>query len=146
MFTLAESDVWIPVQRGLYTMKRGKEPKIAVFQNPELETKVDVVMQGFQPHYRNKLLAMPLFQAGVIVDYVLAMKTEFNPRPSTVKNPLTFLMHLSKFRKYKTFREMTREDVLAYLDAIHKEKYVPEDSPIADIFYRYNANSCVWKR
>lgn len=103
-------------------MKRRKEPKVAVFQTTELEARIIAATQGFQPHYRNKLLAMPSSQAGVIVDYILAMKTEFNPKHSTVQNLLTFLMHISKFHKNKDFAEMTREDVLSYLDSYRKSE------------------------
>lgn len=116
-------------------MKRRKEPKVAVFQASELETKIDAITHGFQPHYKNKLLALPPSQAGVIVDYILAMKTEFNPKPSTVKNLLTFLMHLSGFHKHKAFKEITREDVLAYLDSYRKSE---ESDPLHQWIGSYN--------
>ncbi len=105
-------------------MKHRKEPKVAVFQGTELEAKIETITHGFQPHYRNKLLAMSPSQAGIIVDYILAMKTEFNPKPSTVKNLLTFLIHISGFHKHKAFKEMNREDIPSYLDSYRKSEEV----------------------
>jgi hypothetical protein len=53
-----------------------------------------------------------------ICDYVIAMKTEVNPRPSYKKNTIQFLSELSRAVGIeKKFIDMTRDDILCYLDS-----------------------------
>ena len=54
-------------------------------------------------------------------DYVIAMKREINPRLSYKKSTIQFLAELSKaVGVTKKFIDMTRDDVLCYLDECRK--------------------------
>ena len=56
-----------------------------------------------------------------ICDYILAMKREINPRLSHKKNTIQFLSELSRaVGKERKFIDMTRADVLCYLDNCRK--------------------------
>lgn len=59
-----------------------------------------------------------------ICDYIIAMKREINPRYNYVRYTIQFLSELSRIvGTNKKFINMTREDVLSYLDKSRK----PED-------------------
>jgi uncharacterized protein YihD (DUF1040 family) len=56
-----------------------------------------------------------------ICDYVIAMKREVNPRLSYKKNTIQFLSELSRAVGIeKKFIDMTRDDILCYLDNCRK--------------------------
>lgn len=60
-----------------------------------------------------------------IADFILSLKTEINPSNNHIKNNIMMLTSLSHFHKnIKSFKEMTREDVLAFLDGVHKSESV----------------------
>ena len=52
------------------------------------------------------------------------MNAEVNPVLANKQNQTQILCYLSEFRKQKPFTNMTREDILSYLDSLRK----PEDS------------------
>lgn len=59
--------------------------------------------------------------AAVIVEYIIAMKREVNPRLNYIKYTIQFLSELSKIIGIgKNFIHMTRDDVLCYLDKCRK--------------------------
>jgi hypothetical protein len=59
-----------------------------------------------------------------IADYILAQKVEVNLANTYRANIITTLITLSKFLDNKPFQNMTREDILTYLDNLPK----PESS------------------
>jgi hypothetical protein len=61
----------------------------------------------------------------LVAEYIVAMKREVNPRPSYIQNTIQFLVQLSRFIGIgKNFVDMTRDDILCYLDKCRK----PENS------------------
>lgn len=57
----------------------------------------------------------------VIVEYVITAKREINPQTKYRRTIIQALVELSKFHSNKkNFREMTREDILLYLDSFRK--------------------------
>jgi hypothetical protein len=57
----------------------------------------------------------------IVCNYTIAMKREINPRLSYIKYTIEFLAELSKSVGIeKRFEDMTREDVLSYLDSCRK--------------------------
>jgi hypothetical protein len=57
-----------------------------------------------------------------IVEYLLAMKIETNISDSYRMNTINTLSLFSKFSKNKPFTQMSREDVLLYLDSSRKDE------------------------
>jgi integrase len=74
-------------------------------------------------------------------EYIIAMKREVNPRLSTIKNAIQFLSELSKFVHIeKRFEDMTRDDVLLFLDSIRKPE---NDDPLHKWIGTYNTKRIV---
>jgi integrase/recombinase XerD len=73
--------------------------------------------------------------AVTIVDYILAMKVETNPSTDHRRGVITTLKLLSQFLDDKPFREMTRNDVLSFLESKRKSETV---DPIHKWITTYN--------
>jgi hypothetical protein len=71
-----------------------------------------------------------------ICDYIIAMKREVNPRLSYIKYTIQFLAELSKIVGIeKKFIDMTKDDVLLYLDSCRKPE---NDDPLHKWIGTYN--------
>jgi hypothetical protein len=70
---------------------------------------------------RLKALARISFKnASTICDHILAEQTEQNIKPSTAESEVKLLIWVSRYLNHKPFKEMTKQDVLAYLNSIRK--------------------------
>src|SRR3954451_20994169 len=94
-----------------------------------LEKKITLATEGFT--ITNKFCELVLRDrnrtckenALTISEYIIAMKREINPRLSTIKNAIQSLSELSKSVGIeKQFEDMTREDILFYLDSNRKSE------------------------
>jgi hypothetical protein len=91
-----------------------------------LDRKISIVTEGFTTgrfcelvlRDRNRLSKE---NALTVCDYIIAMKTEINPRLNTIRTTVQFLSELSKAAGIeKKFVDMTRDDILSYLDKCRK--------------------------
>ena len=94
-----------------------------------LERKIVLATEGFTSRFSESILRdrNRLYQdnALVVAEYIIAMKREVNPRPNYVQYTIQFLAELSRLIDIgKKFIDMTREDILCYLDKCRK----PENS------------------
>jgi integrase len=94
-----------------------------------LERKIILATEGFTSRFSESILRdrNRLYQekALVVAEYILAMKREVNPRPNYIQYTIQFLAELSRLIDIgKKFIDMTREDILCYLDKCRK----PENS------------------
>ena len=79
-----------------------------------------------------------------VSDYIIAMKREINPRPDYKKYTIQFLAELSKTTGIaKEFIEMTRDDVLCYLDKCRKQE---NEHPLHKWIGSYNTKLVVLSR
>jgi integrase/recombinase XerD len=87
-------------------------------QQPSTDDKVlEAAILGLDP-YPVRLVQRPSKQNALIISkYILAMNAEVNPSSSHKESQLKTLCFLSDFHKQKPFSEMTRDDVLKYLDS-----------------------------
>jgi hypothetical protein len=91
-----------------------------------LERKISIATEGFTTQKFCELLLkdrnrLSKENALTICDYIIAMKREVNPRLSYKKNTIQFTAELSKAVGIeKNFVDMTRDDVLCYLDNCRK--------------------------
>jgi integrase len=70
---------------------------------------------------RLKAVARISFQnASTIYDYILAEQTERNIKPSTAESKVKLLIWVSRYLEHKPFEEMTKKDILGYLNSIRK--------------------------
>jgi hypothetical protein len=95
-------------------------------ENELLEKKINMATEGFG---RTKLCELILRDrnrlsqenALTVSDYIIAMKREVNPRLTYKKSTLQIIVELSKtIGIEKKFVDMTRDDVLSYLDRCRK--------------------------
>jgi integrase len=93
-----------------------------------LDRKISLATEGFTTHRycelvlkdRSRLLKE---NALIICEYVIAMKREINPRLSYKKNTIQVLSDLSRtVGIQKKFIDMTRDDILLYLDKYRKSE------------------------
>ncbi len=56
----------------------------------------------------------------ILHDYIVAQKNEQNIKESTVEGIIKKLVWLSSYLGHKSFSEMTKEDILKYLNSIRK--------------------------
>ncbi|MFL6326430.1 MAG: hypothetical protein ACJ71I_02995 [Nitrososphaeraceae archaeon] len=80
-----------------------------------------------------------------ISEYVLSMKREINPSPNTIRTTIQFLYELSKSlgNIEKRFEDMTRNDVLLYLDSYRKSD---SEDPLHKWIGSYNTKLIILMR
>jgi hypothetical protein len=88
-----------------------------------LEKKIILATEGFMTKFSESTLRGKLSKenALAVADYIIAMKREINPRLNYIKSTIQFLSELSRFIGVeKHFVDMTRDDILSYLDKCRK--------------------------
>ena len=91
-----------------------------------LQRKIALATEGFATiKYPEKVLRdrnrLSQENALTIAEYIISMKREANPRLSYIRDTIQFLSELSKSAGIeKPFKDMTREDILSYLDEYRK--------------------------
>jgi hypothetical protein len=92
----------------------------------ELDRKITLAIEGFTTNKFCELVLrdrsrLSKENALIVCDYIIAMKREINPRLNTIRTTIQFLTELSKsVGMEKRFEDMTRDDVLLYLEPIPK--------------------------
>jgi hypothetical protein len=84
------------------------------------DRKLSLLTSGLDPYYSRTLSGLPTGNALVIIDYLLAMKTEKNLSLHFTELVIKALNKLCVFCKYKHFSKMDRENILAFLDSYRK--------------------------
>ncbi len=96
-----------------------------VRQSEDLHRRIDLITKGLKRTYFNKLLKEiadsenPL-NASMICDYIIAEQNDINIKPSTLEDKIKKLAYLSKYHSNKSFLQMTRQDILLYLNTLRK--------------------------
>ena len=90
----------------------------------DLERKIDSITKSLSKPYFNQILKDLVktnpYNAITIYDYIIAEQTELNIKDSTKEGKIKVLVWLSNFHQNKSFREMTKQDILAYLNNLRK--------------------------
>jgi hypothetical protein len=113
-----------------------------------LDRKIALATEGFATKGHQILLSdrirLSKENALTVCDYIIAMKREVNPRLSYKKYTIDFLAELSKaVGVEKSYQDMTRDDVLCYLDKGRK----PENQdPLHKRIGSYNTKLIVLSR
>ncbi|GEM_PF-1179929 len=80
--------------------------------------KADSITRLQRPYIRNILKNLTLSNPGntnLICDYIIKQETQFNIKESTKEGKIKTLVWLSaNFSHKKSFKEMTKEDILSY--------------------------------
>jgi len=93
--------------------------------DPNFDRKLDLIIAGAKPFLKEHLLTrISKEKCIVIIAYILAMQTEINPSERYRIDTIHKLKHLAEFHRSKSFRDMTRQDILDYLDRLRKPEQV----------------------
>lgn len=91
--------------------------------DPNFERKLDQITADAQPFIKEHLLTrITHVNCQIIISYILDFMTETNPKPSTRIHTIQILKHLAEFHNPKSFRDMRRDDVVAFLDRSRKSE------------------------
>jgi uncharacterized protein YihD (DUF1040 family) len=114
-----------------------------------LERKISLATEGFTTHKFCELVLkdrsrLSKENALTICDYIIAMKREINQRLSYKKYTIQFLSELSRTVGIeKKFIDMTRDDVLCYLDKCRKTE---DEDPLHKWIGSYNTKLAIVSR
>ena len=85
--------------------------------DPNFERKLDEITEGAEPFVKKHLLErITTVNCRTIIAYILAMMTEVNPKPGYRKEIILKLKLLAEFHHPKSFQEMTRDDIINFLE------------------------------
>ena len=87
------------------------------------ERKLELITADLQPYYSKILLhesSPQKYSSIIIVDYLLAMKSEKNLSLHTREVIIKTLAQLSRFTDFKDWKAITRDDIVAFLDSYRK--------------------------
>jgi len=114
-----------------------------------LDKKIGIATEGFT---RDRFCELVLKDrnrlsnenAMTICDYIISMKSEINPRLNTIRSTIQFLSELSKaVGVQKKFIDMTRDDILSYLDKCRK---LEDEDPLHKWIGSYNTKLVMLSR
>jgi integrase len=106
------------------------------YQDIQIDKKIEQATEGLAASCAKSLYSIPPEFASVIADYIKVMRSEVNPVASYRRDVIGVLTKLSKFHaSKKTFKEMSREDVLSFLDSFRKTE---EEDPLHKWVGTYN--------
>jgi hypothetical protein len=102
-----------------------------VIENNDLEdlkSKIDTITRYQKPYISkmlNKLLLENQINVEIICNYIVAEQNEINITESTKETKIKRIIHLSKFfGNKKLFYDMTKEDILDYLNNLRKSSSI----------------------
>jgi hypothetical protein len=79
------------------------------------DRKLDIITAGAKPFVKEHLLnRISKKNCQIIIDYILAMQTEVSPRDEYRINVILKLKHFAEVNESKTFREITRQDIIDF--------------------------------
>ncbi|HJY14638.1 MAG TPA: hypothetical protein VJ225_01325 [Nitrososphaeraceae archaeon] len=91
--------------------------------NPLFDQRLNNALDGLQPYYYDHLKnRISRTNAITLVDYILAMRVETSLSTSHRGGVITTLKVVSQYLKDKSFKEMTRDDILSFLDSKRKSE------------------------
>ena len=83
--------------------------------------KISLATEGLEPYVENWLkIKTSNYNALTISEYVLSLRREINPSQNYTKMQIQALVELSEYSKQKPFEQLTREDVLSFLNKFRK--------------------------
>src|SRR5919108_5485453 len=102
-------------------MQREKAPDTTssfiqeIDDDPNFERKLDTITEGAQPFVKKHLLEkITRVNCNIIIAYIMAMQVETNPRLRYRLETVLKLKHLAEFHHPRSFKEMTRDDIIKF--------------------------------
>ena len=105
-----------------------QKEKDVIINDPVLDHKLDLIIEGAKPYLREHLLnKISRENCLTIIDYILAMQTEISLSDRYRIDTIHKLKQLAEVKHNpdnKKFKEMTRHDILEFLDRLRKSESV----------------------
>lgn len=89
-------------------------------QSSLLDLKINETAAGLPASFGKQLHSINKDNAGTIVKYIAAMKSEVNLSEHYRKDLIEVLCRFSKFCNNKDFQDLERADILGFLDSFRK--------------------------
>jgi len=89
--------------------------------SPLLDQKIDMITAGLPASYgKNLRLLSNQENISIIIEYIQALKTETSLSDHYRKDNIELLTRFSNFHNNKLFKDITRDDFIAFLDSFRK--------------------------
>jgi hypothetical protein len=88
--------------------------------SPILDRKIDETTAGLSPYYVKNLRSIGAINGATIVDYIATMKIEVNLSDHYRKSVVELLCKFSKYNNNKSFKDITRTNIITFLDTFRK--------------------------
>lgn len=96
-----------------------------VTEDPNFDRKLDLITAGAKPYIKDHLLTrITRGNCLVIINYILALQTEINPAEQYRVSTIFKLKQLAERYNPKAFKDMTRQDIIDFLDRFRKPESV----------------------
>jgi integrase len=105
-----------PITSSVTNLKPGGENYNDVF----FDRKLEVATSELTPYFGKLLYKMSKENAWIVANYIASMRTEVNLSDHYRRDIIHELTNFSIFCNGKSFRQITRDDVLAFLDSFRK--------------------------
>jgi hypothetical protein len=90
---------------------------VLVVDDPNFDRKLDAIVAGGHKHLKKHLLTrISKENCHTIVDYIMAMQTEISPSQNYRVDTIAKLRYFAEFHHPKRFEDITRQDVIDFLD------------------------------
>lgn len=97
------------------------------YSDLDLDRNIELITKSLSRPYFNtalkRLAKSNPDNTKLICDYILIEQTEFNIKDSTKESKIKILVWLSNFHKGKNFIDMSKQDILEYLNSLRKTSH-----------------------
>jgi integrase len=100
-----------------------------------LDERIDTLTSELSGTYTKNLLYASGENAFTIIDYISAMKIEDNYSPDYRKDTIGSLCRFSKYHNNKPFKDITRDNIIEFLDSLRKSEV---EDPLSKWVGTYN--------
>lgn len=118
--------------------------------NDQIELKINLVTRSSKSFIKNllrDLLNKKPENANIICDYIIAEQIEFNIKESTKIGKIKALVYLSRYcDDKKSFKEMTRQDILDHLNTFRKISDTHDDAHDNKWIGTYNFRQMIFNK
>jgi integrase len=94
-------------------------------EDPNFDRKLDAITAGAKPFVKEHILTkISRENCLTIIDYILAMQTEVSPAQTYRVDTIIKLKHFAEFHNSKPYTDITRQDVVDFLDSLRRPESV----------------------
>lgn len=92
----------------------------SILDSKKIHRKIEEATARLANSWTKSLLLVPEEIASIIADYIKVMKSEVNLSDSYRRSVIEVLTKLSRSHNNKDFKDLTRNDILSFLDSFRK--------------------------